>query len=294
MGALYAGGVIVQFTLKKRRTLLCNLAVETALLFLSLIFLLPLFYMITTSLKSPQQIALYPPQWIPYPITLRAYAEGLSQGLFGRFAFNTVLTTLLRVLGTLLSSALCGFAFACLNAKGKNLWFLCLMATMMIPGTVTLIPMFMFYSKIGWVNTFLPLVVPAFLGGGAFNIFLLRQFFSSIPQSLSESARIDGCGWLRVLGGIYVPNAKPALIVVAIFTFVAAWNDYFGPLIYLTSPSKYTIAIGLTLFKDQYGGVMDTGPMMAMTFLSVLPVMLLYGFCQKYFVQGVVTSGMKM
>ena len=175
--------------LSRQKKWIQAVTVEMTLVLLSGIFILPLFYMITTSLKSPQQIAQYPPQWIPYPITFRAYAQGLSQGVFEQFAFNTVYTTVFRVIGTLLSSALCGFAFACLRAKGKNFWFLCLMATTMIPGTVTMIPTFVFFSQIGWVNTFLPLIVPTFFGGGAFNIFLLRQFFASIPRSLSESAR---------------------------------------------------------------------------------------------------------
>ena len=264
------------------------------LLAVSFSFLLPLIYMVTTAFKEATQVAAYPPEWIPNPWSLRSFQEVWKTGLYVNFAKNTILITAVNVIGVLCSCTLVAFGFATLNAKGKPILFGMLLSTMMIPGTVTLIPMFQLYARIGWVDTYFPLTITAFMGGGAFNIFLLRQFFASIPKSLTESARLDGCGWLKVCFRIFVPNAKPALLVITIFSFVSCWNDYFGPLIYLTSPAKFTLAIGINLFKNQYGGAMDAGPMMAMATLSVLPVLILYITCQKYFVQGVVTTGMKM
>ncbi len=264
------------------------------LLAASFSFLLPLIYMVTTAFKLPTQVAAYPPRWIPDPWSLRSFREVWATGLYLGFAKNTVFITAVNVAGILFTCTMVAFGFSTLNARSKPLLFGLLLSTMMIPGTVTLIPMFQLYARIGWVDTYFPLTITAFMGGGAFNIFLLRQFFASIPKSLTESARLDGCGWLRVCFRIFAPNAKPALLVITIFSFVNCWNDYFGPLIYLTTPAKYTLAIGINLFKNQYGGAMDAGPMMAMATLSVLPVLILYLFCQKYFVQGVVTSGMKM
>jgi ABC-type glycerol-3-phosphate transport system permease component len=263
------------------------------LLALSFFFLLPLIYMVSRSFMPASQISKYPPEWIPNPWTLRSFEQGLSTGMIGDFFKNSVIITVLNIIGVLFSSSLVAFGFACLKSKLKNFLFLLLLSTMMIPNTVTLIPMFVLYSNFKLVDTYFPLVMMAFLGGGAFNIFLLRQFFLAIPNSLAESARLDGCGWGRIYWNIYLPNAKSALLVVTMFTFVNCWNDYFGPMIYLTSPSKYTVAIGLNLFKSQFGTT-DIGPLMAMAFLTVLPILIIYVICQKYFVQGIVTTGMKM
>lgn len=279
--------------LDKNRRWYTTLFMQLVLVALSIVYILPLFYMITTAFKEAPQIVKYPPEWIPNPWSLRSFRAGLATGLIGNFFKNSVTITVLNIVGVLFSSSLVAFGFACLHAKLKNMLFIVLLSTMMIPSTVTLIPMFVLYSRLKFVDTYLPLVVTAFLGGGAFNIFMLRQFFVGIPLSLAESARLDGCGWGRIYWNIYVPNAKPALIVVTMFTFVNCWNDYFGPMIYLTTPSKYTVAIGLNLLVTQYGTV-DAGPLMAMAFLTVLPVLVLYVVCQKYFVQGIVTTGMKM
>lgn len=259
----------------------------------SVLFLLPFVWMALTAFKTAPQTVAYPIEWIPNPWTIRAFVEGLQTGGFEYFFFNSAFITVMCIIGTVASGALVAFGFARLNARSKNFLFTVLLATMMIPGTVTLIPMFVLYSKLKWVDTFIPLILPAFLGGGAFNIFLLRQFFASIPKELAESAMLDGCSWFRIFWNIYLPNAKPSLLVVTMFTFVGTWNDYFSPMIYLVNPKKFTIAIGLATFKNQYGGAQDIGPMMAMSLLTVLPVLLLYLLCQKYFVEGVVTSGMK-
>lgn len=266
---------------------------EIILLLVSFFFILPFAWVIRTAFMEPTQASRYPIEWIPNPVTFESFYKGLDAANFGLFFQNTVLITFLSIFGTVVSSSMVAFGFARLQAPGKKVLFMLMLATMMIPGTVTLIPMFVLYSKLHWVDTYLPLVLPCFLGGGAFNIFMLRQFFAAIPKDLSESAMIDGCNWPRIFAQIYLPNAKPSLLVVVMFTFVNTWNDYFGPMIYLTNPKKYTVALGLTLFKDQYGGTMNMGPLMAMTFLTILPVLVLYLICQKYFVQGVVTSGIK-
>ena len=168
-----------------------------------------------------------------------------------------------------------------------------MLSTMMIPSMITLIPTYSIYAKLGLTDSAIPLILPLFFGGSAYSIFLLRQFFMTMPSSLGEAAFLDGCSWFGVFTHIYLPNAKPALLVVTMFAFVNTWNDFFNPMIYLSSPEKYTIAIGLAAFKKMYGGTMDLGPLMAMSLLCVAPIIILYLICQKYFVEGIATSGIK-
>ena len=249
--------------------------------------------MLSTAFKVPQQIAVFPPQWIPDPFTLRAFREGFRVMPFMLFFRNSSHITIMVTFGTLLSCSLAAFGFAKMKSRLKSFWFTLMLSTMMIPGTVTLIPMFFVFSRIGWVDTFLPLIVPSFFGASAFSIFLLRQFFIAIPNELSEAALIDGSSWFGIYANLYMPNAKPALLVVLIFSMVHTWNDFFAPLIYLISPRRYTLAIGLRLFHNMHGATLDTGPMMAMALVSVLPILIIFLLCQKYFIQGVVTSGLK-
>lgn len=266
---------------------------ELILIVLGFFFLMPFIFMLRTAFMSARQAAKVPLQWIPDPFTVENIISGIQKVPFWTFLKNSVVLTSLCIVGTVVSSSLVAFGFARLKAPGKKFFFALLLSTMMIPGTVTLIPTFAMYSKLGWIDTLLPLVLPCFFGGGAFYIFLLRQFFASIPGELAESAMIDGSGWIRIFFQIYLPNAKPALLVVTIMTFVNIWNDYFGPMIYLTNPKNYTLALGMTMFKNQYGGALNMGPMMAVAFLAVLPLLITYIVFQKYFVQGVVTSGIK-
>ena len=215
-----------------------------------------------------------------------------EQNLNG-LVLNTVKIAVLCVAGTLTSCSLAAFGFAKFQAKGKNILFMVVLSTMMVPTTVTLIPMYNFYSKLHWLNTITPLVLPAFFGASTYNIFLLRQFFAGLPNELGESAQLDGAGWFRIFRSIYLPNAKPALLVAAINQLVFCWNDYMGPLIYLGKPATFTIALGLNAFKGEQGATMDIGPLMAMACVTILPVLLLYLFFQKYFVEGVAASGIK-
>lgn len=257
------------------------------------LFCFPVLYLIFTGFKTPQETVAFPPTFIPEKWTLSAYKEGLSSGIFGKYLLNSIFVSGLIVIGTVSSAALVGFGFARLRSRFRNILFMLVLATMMIPGSVTLIPVYSIYSKIGWIDTYLPLIVPAFAGGGAFSIFLVKQFFEAIPNELVESSKIDGAGWLTIFGKMFLPNSKPVLLVVTIFAFVNSWNDFFAPLIFLVDPDKFTVAVGLNTFRNSYGAAMDIAPLMAMATLSVLPILILFIFAQKYFVQGITTTGLK-
>ena len=263
------------------------------MILVSLVFCFPVLYLIFTGFKTPQETVAFPPTLIPKKWTLSAYEEGLSSGIFSKYLLNSIFVSGMVVIGTVSSAALVGFGFARLRSRMKNFLFMLVLATMMIPSSVTLIPVYSIYSKIGWIDTYLPLIVPAFTGGGAFSIFLLKQFFEAIPNELVESSKIDGAGWFTIFWKMFLPNSKPVLLVVTIFAFVNSWNDFFVPLIFLINPEKFTVAIGLNTFKNSYGAAMDIAPLMAMATLSVLPILLLFVFAQKYFVQGITTTGLK-
>lgn len=225
---------------------------------------------------------------------LENFPRSLSQpGMeFGRFFKNTLLIVVFTVFGATLSAALCAYGFARLRFRGREPLFVLLLATMMIPGQVTMIPVYVMFKELRWINTFLPLIVPAWFGGGAFSIFLLRQFFRSIPLEMEEAARMDGASPLATWWRIILPLSLPAMATVAIFTFMGSWNDFMGPLIYLNDTEKFTLALGLNLFKGQYGT--DTPHlMMAATLIVLSPVLLLFFFAQKHFIQGIVISGVK-
>lgn len=276
----------------KAKVLSEKVIAEIILILCACIFLLPTVWMFVTSLKTPEQLAKFK-EFLPNPATVRSYAEGFNSGDFPVFIKNTATIGFLCVIGSVCSCSLVAFGFAKFKAKGKNILFFILLSTMMVPQTVTLIPSYMLYSKLKWINTYIPLVLPAFFAGSTFNVFLLRQFFSGLPNDLAEAARLDGCNWFQIFLKIYIPNTKPALLVVTINQLVFVWNDYMAPLIYLGKPSKFTIALGLNMFKAQYGGAMDAGPLMAMACLTILPLLLLYICFQKYFVEGIATSGIK-
>lgn len=277
-------------TMKKKN--INTILTEIVLIFFAFLFLLPTLWMFCTSLKTSGQIAEFK-ELFPSPLTIRSYLEGFAGGTFGRYILNTVFIGVMCVIGTVASCSLVAFGFAKFKARGKNILFMILLSTMMVPQTVTLIPSYMLYSKLGWINTYIPLILPAFFATSTFNVFLLRQFFSGLPNELAEAGLIDGCSWLQIFSKIYIPNTKPALLVVTINQLVFVWNDYMAPLIYLGKPEKFTIALGLNMFKAQYGGAMDVGPLMAMACLTVAPLLLLYICFQKYFVEGIATSGIK-
>ena len=257
----------------------------------STLILMPLWWMISTSLKSPSEIAQYPPTFFPEEFNFSNYIEAWQTAPFTRWAMNTAFIATIGTIGSVFVNSLVAYAFAKIRFKGRNALFIVVLSTMLIPGFVTLVPQYILFSKLGWVNTYLPLIVPAFLGS-AFFIFLLRQFMMSIPNELIEAAVLDGAGHLHIWWHIMVPLTKPALITVAIFSFNGAWNDLLGPLLYINDESMYTLQIGLQTFK----GTVQTQwhYLMAMSVMVLMPVVLLFFFFQKHFIEGSnIASGTK-
>ncbi|MGC4938843.1 carbohydrate ABC transporter permease [Kribbella sp. DT2] len=253
--------------------------------------LLPLIWLVRSALMNSGQIFVSPPQWIPKPFAWDNFTGALTQVPFARYFLNTLIIEAGVLIGTLLSCSLAAFSFARLRWKHKNLVFGLLMSGVMLPYAVTLIPTFLFWQKIGMVNTYVPLVLPSFFGTAVFNIFLLRQFFLSIPYELDESAYIDGASPFQVYWRIILPLSKPALAVVGVFTFLGVWNDYLGPLIYLNDSDKYTLAMGLASFQGTYTA--QWGYLMAAAAVVLLPIVVLFAFAQKYFVEGIALTGLK-
>ncbi|GAB3821893.1 carbohydrate ABC transporter permease [Kribbella italica] len=253
--------------------------------------LLPLIWLVRSALMNSGQIFVSPPQWIPKPFAWDNFTGALTQVPFARYFLNTLIIEAGVLIGTLLSCSLAAFSFARLRWKHKNLVFGLLMSGVMLPYAVTLIPTFLFWQKVGMVNTYVPLVLPSFFGTAVFNIFLLRQFFLSIPYELDESAYIDGASPFQVYWRIILPLSKPALAVVGVFTFLGVWNDYLGPLIYLNDSDKYTLAMGLASFQGTYTA--QWGYLMAAAAVVLLPIVLLFAFAQKYFVEGIALTGLK-
>ena len=267
-----------------------HVLVYVLLVSISALFLLPLFWMITSALKPNYQVLAFPPVWIPNPPKWSNFREALTYVPFGRFSINTIIIAFGTIVGTVLSSTVVAYGFARLRAPGKNALFVVLLATMMLPYPVTMIPLYVEFNTIGWVNTFLPLIVPAFFGV-PFYIFLLRQFFMGIPTEFEDAARIDGANTPQILWHVILPMSKPALATVAILTFQATWNDFLPPLIYLHDQSKYTISLGLNFFRSTY--TINWAYLMAASLVTMLPVVLLFFFAQRLFIQGITLTGIK-
>ncbi len=259
----------------------------------ALLFLMPLFWMIATSLKQQSEVYVFPPEFFPKTFRWINFLEAWNyQNMhFTLWLFNTAFIAIMVLIAVLLSASLCAYGFARLSFPGRDAWFMMVLASIMLPGQVTLIPLYIFYNKIGWLDTFSPLIIPAFFGGGAINIFLLRQFFKGIPIELEEAAIIDGASRFRIWWQIFLPLSKPVLATVGVFTFQGVWNDFFGPLIFLTSPEKYTLALGINFFKGMYATQIPY--MMAMSFLMVIPMMIVFFFAQRQMIRGVILSGIK-
>lgn len=356
-GWLYLRKALPSPAQRERTTTLS--AAHLALIVCSVLFLIPFFWLISTSLKTDEEMAVFPPVWLPtqqVTTTKIRNAEGKPAGLsrwkrdgssvdvaeianlpsgqvrvrylngdqefvaeradltkvrrfaprwenysealaylppetfYGlRFLANTLFLTLMTVAGTVLSSSLVGYAFARLQFPGKGALFVLLLSTMMIPGAVTMMPQFLIFRSLGWIDTLRPLWVPAFFGS-AFNIFLLRQFFMSIPNELEDAAKIDGCGPFGVWWRVMLPLVKPALAAISITGVLGAWNNFQGPLIYVSSPEKMPLAYALQLYQQQHGG--EPGLLMAASTLVVLPIIILFFFTQRYFIEGVSLTGL--
>jgi ABC-type glycerol-3-phosphate transport system permease component len=252
--------------------------------------LVPLAWMLSTSLKDPGDVFLFPPQWIPSPVEWGNYAKALTVLPFGTYFKNTALITGLDVVGKVLTSTIVAFGFARLRWYGRDAVFMLMLSTLMLPHHVTLIPQFILFRELGWFDTLLPLIVPAFFGG-PFLIFLLRQFYMTIPLDLDDAARIDGAGTFRIYWSIVLPLSRPALAACAIFVFNSTWNDFLGPLIYLQSPDRFTLALGLRQFLGEYAT--EWHLLMAASLVALTPVLLLFFTAQRYFIQGVVFTGLK-
>ena len=275
---------IVRRRFVPRALLLVLLAVLTAA------FALPFYWLLSTAVKTSPQIFAVPPVWLPRPPQWSNFSNAMSFFPFGQYLFNTLIICVGTVIGTLLSNSLIAYGLSRIQWPGRNLVFILLLGTLLLPFQVTLIPLFIMFAHIGWVDTYLPLIVPAFFGN-AFFMFLLRQFFLTIPSELGEAVRIDGGSELTIFARIVIPLAKPALAVVALFAFINSWNDFLGPLVYIRTQSKYTLSIGLSTFLGQYGSQWSW--LMAASALVFVPIVILFFFTQRLFIQGITFTGSK-
>lgn len=293
--AIRASGAVVAAARRQRRVRRGVAVARAVLLYLAmglfgLTFIFPFLWMLSTSFKVPEQVWVQPPVWIPRPVVLDNYINAFTQVPTVRYLQNTLVLTLVPMLATLFSSSSVAFAFARLNWKGRGAWFAILLSTMMLPGQVTMIPVFVMFHKLGWVNTFKPLIIPSFFGS-AFYIFLLRQFFMGIPREMDEAAIMDGATPPVIWWTITLPLSGPALAAVAIFTFIGHWNDFMGPLIYLQRANKWPLSLGLIAFRQSHTTKWEL--LMAYSLVVMLPCLLVFFFFQRYFIQGITFSGIK-
>ncbi len=268
-----------------------RVATIVILVAIAIVMLLPFVWLVSSSLKQQHQIFQYPPQWIPNPVQWENYSNALTYKPFHLYLRNSLFIILLNEIATLGTASLCAYGFARIKFPGRDFWFAIVIGTMIMPYVVMVVPTFILFSRLGWIDSYLPLVIPQFFGGGAFYIFLLRQFFRTIPEELSDAARIDGASEFGIFWRIMLPLAKPALITVGIFTFLGSWNDFFGPLIYLNSPDKFTVAVGLATFRSVLATRWEL--LMAASTAMIVPVIVLFFFAQRYFIKGIVMTGLK-
>ena len=261
-----------------------------ALIALGLLFVAPFLWMVSTSLKTESQVFTEHVRWIPKPVVWTNYKSALESFPFVQYLSNTLLVCVFVTLGTIFSATLPAYGFSRIRWKGRDTLFFILLMTIMLPGQVTMLPVFLIFRWLGWTGTFLPLIVPSFLGG-AFSIFLLRQFFLTIPQELSDAARIDGCSELGILSRVIVPLSRPAIATVALFAFTYAWMDFINPLIYLHDESQYTLAIGLQSFLGRHQS--EWTLLMATATVMTLPMLVLFFLAQRTFIRGITLTGMK-
>ncbi|MBV7337405.1 carbohydrate ABC transporter permease [Chloroflexi bacterium TSY] len=272
-----------------------HLLLYLLLVSLSFLFIFPFFWTVSSSLKEPWELYTFPPTWFPEVPQWQNYTRVLEKVTFLLWAWNSAFVVIMSTLGTIISAFVVAYSFARFHYPGKDLIFLITLGTMMLPAQVTLIPQFVLFHKLGWINTLMPLWVPHWFGGVAFAIFLFRQFIMSLPRELDEAAIIDGASYPRVLTSILVPLCKPVLATVAVISFIAGWNDFVNPLIYLSSPEKFTLSIGLNYFKSvpESSGLPLEHLLMAASVMVIVPVLILFFAAQRYFVQGIILSGIK-
>ena len=267
-----------------------NLPRYILLMLVGVLFIAPVFWMVSSALKPDYEIFAFPIKWLPTEPQWQNFKEALTQQPFGRFAINTLIIAISTIIGHLLSCSIVAYGFARFKAPGSGFFFVLMLSTLMLPFPVIMVPLYIIFSRLGWVNSFAPLILPAFFGN-AFYIFLLRQTFRQIPTDLEDAALMDGATTLQTLWHIILPLAKPALATVAIFTFQAAWNDFLGPLIFLHDQQKYTIMLGLSFFRGAY--TVNWAHLMAASIVVSLPVILVYVLAQRQFIQGIAFTGKK-
>lgn len=263
----------------------------------AVLFMVPFAWTILSSLKTPAELYTYPPTWFPATPQPGNYAEVFELVPFGGWLWNSFYVAILSTLGSVLSAALVGYSFARFRYPGRDLIFMLTLSTMMLPIEVTLIPLYLLFAELGWLDSYRPLIIPHFFGGGAFLIFLMRQFFMTIPMDLDEAARIDGAGYLRIFWRILMPLSVPALATAAILTFMGEWNSFIQPFIFLNDKTKYTVAVGIRYFQSVAANV-DSAEhrehlLMAASVIMTAPIILLFFISQRYFVRGIVMSGIK-
>lgn len=260
----------------------------------SFVMIYPLLWMLSSSLKPSNEVMRTADQLIPSTVTFENYTygwTGFARYTFATFFKNSFILALVNVAGRVISSSFTAYAFARIPFKGRKLWFAIMIGTMCLPGMVLQIPQYLMFNDFGWVGTWKPLLLPCWFGGGAFNVFLLMQFMKNIPRDMDEAATIDGCGWFGLYWRIMLPLIVPALCSVAVLTFIGAWGDFYSALIYLNKPAYYPVAYALKLYSDEVST--NYGPMLAMSVLSLVPIMILFFLFQKTLVEGISTSGIK-
>jgi ABC-type glycerol-3-phosphate transport system permease component len=272
-----------------------HILLYAGLVVLSVIFVFPFFWTVSSSLKEVWELYTFPPTWFPANPQWQNYARVLEKVPFLLWAWNSIFVVIMSTVGTVLSASLVAYSFARFRYRGRDLIFLITLGTMMLPAQVTLIPQFVLFHKLGWINTLMPLWIPHWFGGGAFAIFLFRQFIMSLPRDLDEAAIIDGAHYPRIYWSVLLPLCKPVLATVAVISFIAGWNDFVNPLIYLSSPEKFTLAVGLNYFKSvpESSGMPLEHLLMAASVMVIVPVLVIFFAAQRYFVQGIVLSGIK-
>lgn len=263
----------------------------------SILFMIPFVWTVFSSLKTPSELYMFPPKWLPAEPRFSNYAEVFNVAPYARWLWNSVFVAVVGTFGSVLSAALVGYSFARFRYPGRDLIFMLTLSTLMLPIEVTLIPLYLLFNKIGWLDSYLPLIVPGYFGGGAFLIFLMRQFFMTIPVDLDEAARIDGAGYLRIFWRIILPLSVPALATAAIITFIADWNAFLFPYIILNTKEKFTVGIGIKYFQTIASNIDSMEPrenlLMAAGIMMTAPIILLFFTAQRYFVKGIVMSGIK-
>jgi ABC-type glycerol-3-phosphate transport system permease component len=282
-----------RFAGQRMRRRLGHLAAYLLLTIGGLVMMVPFAWLVSSSLKSPQDIFVIPPEWIPADPQWSNYKEVMSKLPFLSYLRNTLVITFGALIGQVVSASISAYSFARLRWPGRDQIFAIILATIMVPYTVTLIPTFVLFNQFGWIDTYLPLIVPYWFGGGAFNIFLLRQFFRTIPMELDESARLDGASSWRIFLEIVLPLSRPAIAVVVVFGFLSHWNDFFGPLVYLTSEDNRTLALGLLALQGLAWGRDATHLVMAVSVIMIVPIIALFFLAQRTFIEGIVLTGIK-